>query len=103
MTLNDGSGNIVAVSQTDSNGEYLFVDFPIGVNTVEETNKGGFSDVIDVDGPNDNTITTSVIQSALNRKKNYLVDERAKTTPVPTASRTSETTGVQPKRSYPND
>ena len=44
--------------------------------TVEEINKAVFSDGSDVDGRNDNKITTSDVPSALNSTKSDFVDER---------------------------
>ena len=53
ITLLDFSNRVDATTLTDSNGEYLFVDLPADVS-VSETNLAGYSDVLDVDGTNDN-------------------------------------------------
>ena len=60
---------------TDSNGDYLFVELPVGVYSVVETNLAGYSDVSDVDGIHDNSIGVSLTFTNLNSTKNDFVDE----------------------------
>ena len=53
ITLLDSSNSVVATTLIDSNGDYLFVDLPVGVYSVSETNLAEYSDVSDVDDTND--------------------------------------------------
>ena len=47
---------------TDTEGNYVFYDLPLGDYTMIKTNLPGYLDVLDVDGPNDNTINVPLGQ-----------------------------------------
>lgn len=76
ITLLDSGSSPVATTVTDSGGNYLFVDLPVGLYSVRETDLPGFSSVIDVDGLNGNTVGVSLTFSNLNSTENNFVDER---------------------------
>ena len=57
ITLKDDSGDIVATTSTDINGEYSFADLPSGTYIVEETNLAGYTDVSEQDSITDDDDT----------------------------------------------
>ena len=81
ITLLDSSNSVDATTLTDSNGDYLFIDLPVGVYSVSKTNLAGYSDVSDVDGTNDNRIGVSLTFTNLNLIKNDFVDELSSLSP----------------------
>lgn len=76
ITLADSTGTAVATTRTDSEGNYLFADLPVGLYSVRETDPVQLFSVSDVDGPNDNTISVSLTFTNLNSTRNDFVDER---------------------------
>ena len=83
ITLFDSSNTPVATTLTDSEGDYLFIDVPVGVYFVRESDPVGFTSVKDVDPVNDNLVTVSLIFTRLNSTENNFVDERL---PAPSAT-----------------
>lgn len=81
ITLLDSAETTVATTLTDSEGNYLCVDVPIGVYSVRETNFAGFNDVSDVDGENDNVVGVSLTVTNLNSTRNDFVYERVGVSP----------------------
>jgi len=75
ITLADVNGAPIATTTTDSDGNYVFYDLPAGDYNVVETNLAGFSDVSDVDGPNDNNIFVN-LAGGQNVTGRDFVDER---------------------------
>ena len=101
IDLVNSVGVIVATRFTDSEGNYVFNDLPMGSYIVIETNLPNYVDVSDTDPPNDNRI--SVILSAggvVNSTDNDFVDELVSSAPsfsgVPTSSPTLQPAGAAP-------
>ena len=78
ITLYDSNEQEIATRVTDSNGNYVFTDLPVGIYKVVETNLAGYLDVSDVDGPNDNMINV-MLRGGENITGRDFVDELART------------------------
>ena len=102
ITLLDSTGTPVATTTTDSAGNFVFNDVPLGSYTLVETNLPNYLDVSDTDGPNDNMISVTLTVGAANSTGNVFVDELVSSAPsvsaepssVPTVSPFPTNTGV---------
>ena len=102
ITLLDSTGTPVATTTTDSAGNFVFNDVPLGSYTLVETNLPNYLDVSDTDGPNDNMISVTLTVGAANSTGNVFVDELVSSAPsvssqpssTPTASPAPTNTGV---------
>jgi hypothetical protein len=73
ISLVSGSGIVLATTTTDSSGSFAFVRVAPGLYTLIETNKLGFSDVLDSDGDDPNSIFVDV--KFIDALENVFVDE----------------------------
>ena len=81
ITLLDSTGTPVATTTTDSAGNFVFNDVPLGSYTLVETNLPNYVDVSDTDGPNDNMISVTLTAGAANSTGNVFVDELVSSAP----------------------
>ena len=79
IKLLDSSGGVVATTETDASGNYVFYDVPAGTYGVMETNIASFAlDVSDSDSGDLNMIAVT-ITAGFNSTGNDFVDEPSRT------------------------